>query len=452
MRPAALALLLLVPACAPELDDAPLDRLALPTGLALTPEDRYLLVSNGNWDRTYANSSLIALDLAALDDALLALAPPDASLDRDHPCRRAATDDDEPRIECEARFLIDASLGVRIPSGAGNLVLDRPGGPAGPLRVLVPSRLQPSVSWIDVFGPGYGGEDERLRFACQQDDQQICARTSRVGVVADPARLTRDEQGFRYAYLPHLTGQQLTLLALDGPEGPHVVDVEYEFFREDSQFESGLGGGFTVAQRACSLAEANAPLDSLDCTRPVLVASQRFWPGVREFQVAPGLDVVIPGSEATIAGPNLEAIEPRPLMGGVAFEDPDRGDRLLVLHTTAPALTRVDTSLDEQGELRFDELATLDLCNNPNVLVVHRPSAGPALALIACYGDDELAVVDLGVFVQIAAIEVGEGPNELLVDAARARLYVANTIESSISIVDLAIGSTGYLKELARVR
>jgi hypothetical protein len=431
--------------CPAEPELAPLDRLALPTGLAITPDARWLLISNGNWNRAFASSSLVALDLAALDAALLDVQTSDAELTRARPCRRDAEADDE-LVECEAALLIDPALGVRVPSGAGNLALDRPLGPAGPLRVLMPTRLAPSVTWVDAFGPGYGAgpDDPALRLDCSHDEQRTCSLASRVGVVGDPARLSIDDDGYRYAYLPHLVDQQLSLLALDGPEGPHVVDVELQFFREDGLFESGLGGGFAVAQRPCSAAAP--PLDSLDCTRPLLFASQRFWPGIRQFQVAAGLDVIIPGSESAIAGPNLESAEPRPLMAGLAFEDP-AGERLLVVHTTPPALLRVDTSLDEAGEPRLAELGLLDLCNNPNMLVVHRPASGPALALISCFADAELAVVDLELFAQIATIAVGEGPNELLIEPERDWLLVANTVESSISIIELS-----RLRELVRLR
>lgn len=446
MRSPALALALLgLLGCPAEPELAPLDRLALPTGLAITPDARWLLVSNGNWNRTYASSSLVALDLAALDAALLVVQAADAELTRAQPCRLDA-DSDEGRIECEAALLIDPSLGVRVPSGAGNLALDRPLGAAGPLRVLMASRLAPSVTWVDAFGPGFGAaaSDPPLRLDCSHDELRACSLASRVGVVADPARLSIDTQGYRFAYLPHLVDRQLTLLALDGPAGPHVVDVELQFFREDGLFESGLGGGFEVAQRPCSLDAP--PLDSLECTRPLLFASQRFWPGIRQFQVAAGLDVIVPGGESVLAGPNLESAEPRPLTAGLAFEDP-KGERLLVVHTTPPALLRVDTSIDEQGEPRLTDLGMVDLCNNPNVLVVHRPASGPALALISCFADAELAVVDLELFAQIAAIEVGEGPNELSIEPARGWLLVANTVESSISVIELS-----RLRELVRLR
>ena len=208
-------------------------------------------------------------------------------------------------------------------------------------------------------------------------------------------------------------------------------------------------------QRACDLDTGNVPAASLDCARPYLFASERFWPGIRSFRVAPGLDLIVNGGDARLTGGNIEAADPRPLTGGMSFEDPEQGDRLLIVHTTPPALSRVDMSLDEEQNPRVELLATVSVCSNPNLVSVHHPSldggVGPSLAAVSCHGSDQLAVVDLGLFVVIATIDIGDGPNELLIDDARDWLFVANTAESSISIIDLDAGRVTYLDEIATI-
>ncbi len=62
-----------------------------------------------------------------------------------------------------------------------------------------------------------------------------------------------------------------------------------------------------------------------------------------------------------------------------------------------------------------------------------------------------MAVVGLGAFQVIDTIEVDDGPNELIIDDARRRLYVVNTLASSIDIVELDRLSPDYLRVLARV-
>jgi hypothetical protein len=442
----ALALCAALTTCTRDDDLAPVDVLLLPTGLAQTPNGRWLFVSNGNWDSDRASSSVVALNLDALAEGLAAARAAGEPLDDAHPCREHPDDD---RLECDPKRLIEPELGVRLPSGAGNIAIDRPGGEQGPLRLLIPTRLEPGLTWIDVFGEGLGDQGP-LRVDCGQAEDRFCDRVHRLtNVPPEPARVSVDELGYRYAYLPHLLGRRLSLLSLDSERGPEVVDVLEEFFREDELFDSGMGGGFSVVQRACDLDTGNVPAASLDCVRPYLFASQRFWPGVRSFRVAPGLDVLVTGGEVMLTGGNVEAADPRPLTGGMAFEDPEQGERLLIVHTTPPALSRIDMSLDEDGNPRLDQLATVSLCGNPNLVSVHHPEIGPELALISCYGSDQLAVVDLGVFIVVATVNLGDGPNELLIDDSRDWLFVANTAESSISIVDLDASRPSYLQEIA---
>ena len=84
-------------------------------------------------------------------------------------------------------------------------------------------------------------------------------------------------------------------------------------------------------------------------------------------------------------------------------------------------------------------------------MAIDRPAIGERLALISCYSDDQVAVVGLGAFQVISTIEVDDGPNELVVDDARRRLYVVNTLASSIDIIELDRLSPDYLRVVARL-
>ena len=161
--------------------------------LARTPNGRWLLISNGNWDETRASSSLVALDLDALEQGIADPRDAGESLDAGHPCRAHEQDD---RIECDSKLLIDSELGVRLPSGAGNIAIDRPSGDVGPMRLLIPTRLDVGLTWIDVLGEGLG-DDGKLRLDCGQAEDRFCDRRHRLDdVPADPSRVTVDALAF----------------------------------------------------------------------------------------------------------------------------------------------------------------------------------------------------------------------------------------------------------------
>jgi hypothetical protein len=421
-----------------DLPDPARGRLRQPTGLAVTPDGDRLIVTGGNWDGAEADGTVMVLRLDELHEGLESGA-----------CEGAG--DGDPALVCADSPLILDGATVRPGSGVGNVVIDRPAGEAGLLRLLVPTRTPASVVWIDLAA----GRDARLQ--CGQDDEGRCDDVHRVQaspfdeeerLARDPARIALDQEGYRFAYVPHLLGAQLSLIALDRDDGPELVDIDAEFFRVEPEEMEELAGGFAVAQRACD--PLDPPASTRDCTRPHLYATQRFFPGVRAFTVAPGLDLILPGGEIDVPALDPLAVDSRPYMADLAFEDPATGEDLLVVQTSPPALVRMDMRM-EDGSPRARVIDTVALCANPNVLAVHRPEDAPWLALVSCFGDGELAVVDLATFRVIRTIPVGQGANEIAIDAARAQAYVANTEDDTISIVSLDRLRPEYLTAWARI-
>lgn len=432
-------LFVLFAGCSEDMLPAPArGRLRQPTGLAVTPDGDRLVVTGGNWDGAEADGTVMLLRLGELHEAL-----------GSGGCEAAGGGD--PLLVCDDERYIVSDATVRPGSGVGNVVIDRPSGESGLVRLLVPTRSPASVVWIDLLA----GSDARLR--CGQNDDGQCDEIHRVRaspfdpeerLARDPARIALDEAGFRFAYVPHLLGAQLSLIALDRDDGPELVDVDDEFFRVEPSEEEDLAGGFAVAQRACD--PLDPPAATRDCTRPHLYATERFYPGIRSFTVAPGLDLVLPGSITDVPAFDPEAVESRPYMADLAFEDPATGEDLLVVQTSPPALVRVDMRM-EDGAPRGRVIDTIGLCRNPNVLAVHRPDDSPWLALVTCFGDAELAVVDLGTFQLARTVPVGQGANEIAIDRDRRQAYVANTEDDTISIVSLDRTRPEYLTEWARI-
>lgn len=435
-------------ACQPDPGPVPdLDALRHPTGLAVSTGQPALFVTNGNWDREQTDSTLMVVDLVTL---YAELARPGDAGDRSRPCRRISADD--PTIECDPSRFIDPLVTVRLGTGAGNIAVDRPAGVQGSARLLVPTRSPPSVTWVDVL-PG----DDTPILDCDQNDDRRCGERHEIRTGArsadrlpgEPSRVFVDDQGARFAYVPHLLEGGLSMLGLDGPDGPELTDVEGEFYREDPFEDEELLGGFAVAARACD--PERPVLGSRECERPFLYTTHRYFPGLRHFTVAPGLDLILPGREVSLITVNPQVVRGRPFMADLAFEDPAIGDRLLVVQATPPALLRMNTGLGDDDRPVDEIMDVVPLCDQPTVLAVHRSEGAEALALVTCAGEGRLAVIGLGRFGSLASVPVGRGAHEVVVDHDRQQAYVSNPPENTISIVSLDPRSPQRFTEWARL-
>lgn len=448
------ALGLLALASCSELGLGRLDRLDQPTGLALSPRGAWLLVSNGNWDQSRSTSALVTLDLRALEAGLDAPRAVGEELDADNPCRRSV---DNGRIECDPQRLIDPARGLRLPSGAGNVLSFDRDPDRGSARALVPSRIDTALTWFDLRESA-GGE---LSLDCARDLDAQCDDTHTLrSLPSEPGHIGLAAEYGRFAFVPHLLQRDaedceddddprcsgLELLDLGAAGGPAIIDIAHNFFRTDPLSDSGLAGGFAVAERPCDLAAP--PSLTRECTRPLLYASQRYWFGIRMFTVAPETGLISGGRSVMLTPNNLDAARPLPLNADLAFEDPDH---LLLVHTTPPAISRIDTSIDDDGEPRNLISRTVPLCANPNHLELHQPDDAAHFAFVSCFSDDAVVALRLPELTPFRTLSLGQGANEMLIDPERRWLFVANTRENSISIVSLDLASPDYLREFATI-
>lgn len=147
--------------------EAQLDRLRQPTGIIESPDGNWLIVTNGNWDRGEATSTLVLLDMRRLAEGIEQPGDATSSLTRARPCRATAQSS---RVECDPKALIDDALSLRLPSGAGNIGVDQPVGENGLVRLLIPSRLEPVVTWVDLVDV----EGSAPFLDCGQDETRTC--------------------------------------------------------------------------------------------------------------------------------------------------------------------------------------------------------------------------------------------------------------------------------------
>jgi len=145
-----------------------------------------------------------------------------------------------------------------------------------------------------------------------------------------------------------------------------------------------------------------------------------------------------------------------PVLGSMEFADP-RGDQLLVLQTNPGALLSLDTSLGDGGEpLDVPSAPPVEICAEPSSMKIYveRGADGvPAqrYAIISCFRAALVYVVDLEALRVVDAVVVGTGPHDIAIDEAREVAYVINSLESSLSVIDLSRRRATRFQELARL-
>ena len=489
----------------------PNDGLFFPSGMLLDPrtpgeQASWLFVANGNNDLSYNGGTVVAIDLDAFfaawaqDDETLAVDPycgedrcvlnVGSDVTAEDPCRRLAL---RPNIiECDEAPFVERT--VRVGDFATVLTssceVPLVGGRCVNTRLWLPVRGDPSITYIDLV------EDDTevgFDFDCRSDDDpadpvdptQRCGGSHKLTQLRNSDDLPEiDREPFtmfvspssRYAYVAHADSAVLSVVALDGLRTgteftgrPAVIDSVAMF--DDG---SGLTGGFGLAERPCAAA-GNAPSITNACARPLVYAAFRYIPRLASFTIQ-GIDDAgdkcidgddpeqqdLEQSNKFVCDAQVRAVQGifpgglvppnslRPVLGDIAFGD-DLGNELYVVQTAPGALLKMDTSLGPDGEpIDSPSAPPLELCEEPTRMKMWRDN-GQRFAFISCFRAALVYVVDLDGFRIVRQIRMGTGPYELEVDDARDVLYVSNTLERSISVIDLSRNRPTRFQEIARI-
>jgi len=456
--------------------DPPRDRFFFPTGLALTPDGRYLFVSNGNSDLKYNGGTVVVVDMI---EAMGRLENPG-----DYPdsCRYAPQNSQ--LVECSEEDVgstpgvVMSDLTVRtgfypsfiaveqVAESACGTYLPAVEDGVVRYRLYTPVRGDPSLTYIDVITSD-SSEVQCLDCGdgCTTNEIRDCkggyrleapseARQDYVeSILPDEPFCQALEPAGGFLVMAHLAGGSLSLVDLcgdpvdDGWRRPDLVDVLVGAMGQDTD---GRSGGFNVVQR--------------DPTDPWgwFYVSNRAAAQIMTLRVSgdPDQPVAEDRGLRLVVGPSLVLTAPfGPLESGADLRGlamSSDSNRLFALSRTPPSLLVLDTSLQD-GQPRNEVLDVVEICPKPSVLRVRTQDDGRTLAYAVCFASGEIYVVDTHDAQVVDRIEAGGGPHDLALmpDDAPQELrnfgLVSNFGEHTVGLIDLRPDSETYHQMIGRL-
>jgi DNA-binding beta-propeller fold protein YncE len=421
-------------ACTASSDDVrpPADELFFPTGLAISPDESVLFVISANSELRYDSGTISVVDLDTVDatvDAWLSSGDVPAGCNRD--LSFAGT------IECEEAPYLLTESGARTGNFSSTLAFQELGG--GDLRLVVPVRGDPSVTWIDWSASdrtlscsdsgGFALCDDAHRLTRIRNDSDLPQ------IPEEPFGVFVDSQN-EFAVVTHFTTGTVTLVDMPLDGTPILADALTGIFASDPN--NGQRGAVAVAGRT-----PNQPGDRVYVTSRSDGRIQTFTVGRQAGQ----LPVLLPTDYFFLngIGENEGGTDARAMAFGAG------GDLAYVVNREPPSVALVDTSLTDGGVPRNVILGGTDICREASAIAVGDVGEGER-AFVSCFQDGEIYVIDPTGSGRVEAVTtVGRGPFGVAVSPTRRRLYVSNFFENTIAVLDLTPGTTSQYRVAMRI-
>ncbi len=433
------------------------DELFFPTGMVVAPDDSVAFVVNANSELRWDSGSIMVLDLnvvsTIVDDWTNRRAYPTDDEDEDGNGNEAKDKDPDQHanretqdciidpdhtetLECdEARFFLQNEA-VRIGNFATDVSAQDLGG--GKLRLFVPTRGDPSVSWADWDGstlaciPGNKlgrqcDEQHRLTFVLNDD--------SRPGIPEEPYNAYADSTG-QFAMVTHLTTGSVTLI--DSPKDSDqvvVTDVLQGIFGPD---QNGIRGATGIV---------GSPTGS-----GVVYVSSRTEDRIQTFTVGRPANgekpYLLPGKWFFLDGVGDVAGSSSDTRGMTFSQD---GKRLYLVNRRPSTLQVIDTDIGATGIPNDELLGATDICRQASTVAVSGTGADER-AYVTCFQDGQIYVVNpsSGVYVE-DIILAGRGPYASAAARSRNLLFVTNFLEDTIAVIDIAPSSPTRNRVVLRI-
>ena len=410
-----------------------------PTAAAVSPDDSVLFVTNGNSELRYDSGTVSVVDLDTVDAVVANFgatmtAPPNAD---GQDCSATTSDGSsqcctvDPNnvltLICDETQFMRPNAAARIGNFATDVsIQDTQNGTA---RLVIPTRGDPSITWVDWNGTALGCNSDDKSFELCDDDHRIAFldNNSNIGILPDEPFFVWASSAGEYAVVSHFTSGDVTLI--DSPIGGKATasDLSIGVFATDQTTgvigAAGVGGRPSPSGDVVYVGAATENrIQTYTVGRPVNGQSPFLLPGNYFF-----LDAV--GGQAG----NSEDTR------GITFS-PD-GNRMYLINRDPPSLQIFDTSLKDTGFPANTAIGATDLCREANLLQAVDTGDGDRV-YVTCFQDGVLDVIDpSGGGALIDQIEVGSGPYAVAASVARKKLYVTNFLDDTVAVIDIAPGS-----------
>lgn len=476
---------------------------------------QFLFVANANSDLSFNGGAIQVYNLQSfLEQAGIEpimqdgqQVPPEwaesgASLTEETPCRPSAIEPEV--IECEESFFARPDDAVHTGSFTTVLRAWVPDPDKDKALFFVPVRGDPSIQWLELTGNtdlncGEADPEESDKLRCGADFRLTNIRNEpdQATIPREPFQLEISQDPDKpFAYVTHPSGSAITMINMQGlasqdpnaDPDPVIIDINGGLFLANG----AVTGSYGVAQRPCdpeAAPSATFECDVVDdervctaCERPFVYAGHRFAKLISSFTVVdideedlvadpefgygqscvapdeldtPGGFICDPQVEPyALFGPGGPTLNPglggggSPVLGSMRFDE--NGDRLFVTQTTPGALLEVDTRLDDNGEPLDVGTKAIEVCAQPSSMTLYE-KGGQSFAFVSCFQVAQVFIVDLTSFQTISVVQTGIGPQEMLADPARDLVYVGNTLDGTISVIDMSPVRDSRFKEVARL-
>ena len=411
----------------------PDDQFYFPTGMDIAPDESVLFVANANSDLRYDSGAAEIVDLKRIDDMIevwLTTQEPPAGLDCQQDLSVPYT------LVCDEREAIVHDGTVRMGNFATELRVQKLDD-TGRLRLFAAVRGDPSLTWIDYdvasrtlscsSTEGFAECDDEHRLSQIRNDESLPALPDEpFGVFVNSTT--------GYVVVTHLSNAAISLASAptDG-DTPRLDDAVGNLFGFG---DDGQRGAVGVAGRQPTSDNDRVYVTSRKDARVQTLVVQR---GAEGLQLVPTEYFFMRGT-----------ISPSSDGRGIAFSAD--GNRAYIINRAPPMLHIFDTSMNAVGVPKNEFFSGVEICSQASNLVVYNPvSAGdegtddPDLRpriFVTCFGTGQVWSIDPTGAVVDRIIDVGRGPQSLVVSPLRRKLYVSNNLENTVAVVDLAPGPT----------